>query len=82
MAHRTQALADADDPAGAARAALALWTTDGDADRLLQALRTRIGATLRAADAADPIDRARTLLARNVPAAFVPPLAILLPWKE
>jgi hypothetical protein len=78
LAARTARLGEAADPRAAALEQLGLWAPGGDAAALLARLQKRLAATLALARAeADPMARAALLLARGVPAAFVPPLAHL-----
>ncbi len=79
LERRIEALADAGNPDAAAHAQLGLWAGDGDGEALAALLHTRIGATLRAAaEIALRDDRARLLVKRQVPAALVPAMTILL----
>jgi hypothetical protein len=78
---RIEALQSDKAAADAARSQLALWM-DGkapDPDGAFRALEKRMPGILRdAAGAASPLDKAARLLRWNVPAAFIPPLAVLL----
>lgn len=61
---------------------LALWSEDADGEQVWKVLQKRYAASLRAAETmSDPAARARCLLDRHVPAAFVPALVHLIEVK-
>ncbi len=77
LRRRLLRLLEARQPAAAAHAQLALWSADGDGERLWAQLRRRFSTSLTAAARiADPVARA-VLLRRRIPTAFVPSAAVL-----
>ncbi|HEY4188929.1 MAG TPA: ATP-binding protein [Candidatus Limnocylindrales bacterium] len=81
IADRVAALVAALDPAAAARDELAAWCSPSRKRQTPAAIEARFAtASVAARDAApdgDPVAIARALLARQVPSAFVPALAVL-----
>ncbi|NYJ06433.1 ATP-binding protein [Petropleomorpha daqingensis] len=82
LTDRLAALAAAADPVAAAWAQLAAWSGDRP---VADELRRRLGGALTAAGDVVPVGTdavAEVLLHRRVPAAFVPPAAVLLAHRE
>lgn len=81
VADRVAAIAATAQPAEAARAELAAWCNPDRKRQTPAAIEARFAAASDAARAAvpagDPLELARALLARQVPSAFVPALAVL-----
>lgn len=79
LALRIANLLEADASPAAALAQLAKWATNGDGDALWSTAQQRFAAAMAdAVRAEDPIGRAGILRDAGVPAALIPPAAILL----